>query len=397
MSYLQTTLLLALGLSLLGCQSQPSHSQPTPQNRERLTAQNARLLELDSSQVARQLAGGQHWKTNFAKIVVDPNSIRSGGPPKDGIPSIDNPRFVAPQQAESWLGPREPVLVVEHGNQAKAYPLGILIWHEIVNDRISGLPIVATYCPLCNTALVFQRNVKDLTLTFGTSGRLRHSDLIMYDRETGSWWQQATGRAIVGDFAGTELPFLPANTLGFQEARQLYDNLKVLSRDTGHSRDYGQNPYRNYDRSGPIPGLASQVDTRGVDKMTRVTTLDIGVGWAITFDHLRKNRVVNLETQEGPVVVFWKPGARSAVDATKIQESREVGQSAVFSRLLQGDTLKFVWEEGVFRDQQTGSSWDLSGKAIRGARKGQRLEPIAHGDHFWFAWASFRPETKLKR
>jgi hypothetical protein len=168
---------------------------------------------------ARRLSGGEAWKTDFSRHSVPLHEIVSGGPPKDGIPAIDRPRFVGARAAGRWLDDSEPVMVVEHEGTAKAYPLSILIWHEIVNDRIAGLPVSVTFCPLCNTALVFDRRLDGRVLDFGTTGRLRHSDLVMYDRQTETWWQQATGEGIVGELVGKKLTWIPSNTLSWETAR----------------------------------------------------------------------------------------------------------------------------------------------------------------------------------
>ena len=160
------------------------------------------------------------WKTDFSKRTVPLDEIVSGGPPKDGIPAIDNPKFVAVGQADRWLEDREPVVLVALGGVAKAYPLRILIQHEIVNDVVGRVPVSITYCPLCNTAISFDRRFDGMLLDFGTTGNLRHSDLIMYDRQTETWWQQATGEGIVGEFAGRKLTFLSSPLVSWKTFKQ---------------------------------------------------------------------------------------------------------------------------------------------------------------------------------
>ncbi|MDX1578533.1 MAG: DUF3179 domain-containing protein [Gemmatimonadota bacterium] len=352
----------------------------------------------DSAEVARWLAGGETWKTDFSRTAVPVREIVSGGPPKDGIPSIDRPRFESVEAGDAWLEDREPVIVLEMEGEVKAYPLRILIRHEIVNDEIAGVPVSVTYCPLCNTALVFDRRVGDLMLDFGTTGRLRHSDLVMYDRQTETWWQQASGEALVGDLVGTTLDFIPANTMSWEKAVELHPDLRVLSRDTGFRARYGANPYVGYDRgSGPYRRFFSlEIDDR-FPALERVAAVDLGSGWAAPFSELRKSRVAEAEVEGRPFVVFWTPGVASAVDAASIPEGRDVGGSAVFDRRAAGRTLSFAWEDGAFRDRETGSTWDFAGRAVAGPLEGDRLEPIPHGNHFWFAWAAFRPETEVWR
>lgn len=344
-----------------------------------------------------RLAGGEAWKTDFSRRAVPLAEIVSGGPPRDGIPSIDRPRFETARAADRWLTDRDPVMVVEHDGAVKGYPLAILIWHEIVNDVVGGLPVAVTFCPLCNTALVFDRRLGGRVLDFGTTGRLRHSDLVMYDRQTETWWQQATGEAIVGTLVGRDLRDVPSSTLSWKEAHSLYPGIQVLSRQTGYPRDYGRNPYLGYDdaRGGPLSEFFRGKSDARLPAMARIVALELGQGWAASFDHLRDRRVANEIVAGTPVAVFWKPGAASALDQREIAQGRDVGQTAVFDRRVAGRVLTFQPVRGGFRDRETSSGWTLAGHAVDGPLKGQRLKAIPHGNHFWFAWAVFRPETKL--
>ena len=349
----------------------------------------------------RRLAGGEEWLTDFSRHSVPLSEIVSGGPPRDGIPPIDRPRFESADEADRWLDDRHPVLVIEAGDDVKAYPLGILIWHEIVNDEVGGRPVTVTYCPLCNTALVFDRRLGGRVLDFGTTGRLRMSDLVMYDRQTQSWWQQAVGEAIVGELTGAWLEMVPANTYGWATARELYPDLHVLSRDTGFpeyeaSGRYGQNPYAGYDsRRGPYPGFFSGGIPGDLPAMERVAAANIGDGWAVGFGALEHLGAVNASFAGTDIVVLWEKGAASAVDGRSISGGRDVGQSAMFDRRLGERVLTFERREGRFRDRETGSTWNLAGEAVAGTLAGERLTPIAHGNHFWFAWVAFRPDTEL--
>jgi len=353
--------------------------------------------QANANVVEALIGGGESWKTDFSKISVPPKEIVSGGPPRDGIPAIDRPVFESAAEADRWLESSDPVLVVEHGGAVKAYPLAILIWHEIVNDNVGGQPVSVTFCPLCNTALVFDRNVAGRMLDFGTTGRLRHSDLLMYDRQTESWWQQAVGVAIVGELLDTELEFVPANTFSWEMVRALHPDVLVLSRDTGHRRDYGRNPYVGYDDPGgsPIPGFFTADEDQRMPAMERVVALDIGDGWAVGFSPLSEVRVVNDEVEDMPFAVVWKPGASSALDGQQVSSGRDVGQTAVFDRHLADRTLTFEWKNGALRDVETGSTWDLAGRALTGPLEGERLRSVPHGNHFWFSWVVFRPDTKV--
>lgn len=347
-------------------------------------------------EVAR-IAGGEDWKTDFSERAVDLSEIVSGGPPKDGIPSIDDPSFTDVPGGDEWLDPRDPVMIVEHAGTARAYPLAVLMYHEIVNDEIEGRPLAVTYCPLCNTALVVDARVEGRTLDFGTTGRLRHSDLVVFDRQTETWWQQASGEAIIGELVGTTLEFVPANTLSWERAKELHPDLEVLSRDTGHDRRYGTNPYAGYDRAGsePMGRFVTREPDPRLPAMERVAAVRLGDGWAAPFGELEGPRVANAEVEGTPFVVFWTSGAASAPDAREISEGRDVGMTAAYDRTVDGRILTFEWADGRWRDRETGSGWNLGGEAVAGPLEGTRLEKLQHGNHLWFAWAVFRPDTEI--
>ncbi len=338
------------------------------------------------------------WKTDFTRHVVPLDEIVAGGPPRDGIPAIDEPRFIDVASADRWIRDQESVMVVEHDGHVRVYPIQILIWHEIVNDRIADLPITVTFCPLCNTAVAFDRRFDGRVLDFGTTGRLRHSDMVMYDRQTETWWQQATGEGLVGEYAGKTLAFVPARLLDWRETKRLFPGASVLSRETGHVRSYGRNPYAGYDRSqSPIRAFFGKSVDRRLGAMERVAAVRIGdAAAAYPFAQLRRVRVANDTLAGEPVIVFWAPGASSALDGPTISSGREVGSTAVFLRRLGNRILTFEPADGNrFRDRETGSSWTIDGRAVDGPMAGSRLEPLVHGDYLWFAWAVFRPETRI--
>ncbi len=341
------------------------------------------------------------WRTDFSCHTVPLEQIVPGGPPKDGILAIDRPRVEPVRSAARWLKAREPVMVVEHAGRARAYPLRILIWHEIVNDRIGDLPLAVTYCPLCNTALVFDRRHGGRVLDFGTTGRVRHSDLVMYDRQTESWWQQATGAAIVGALSGDTLRRVPSQVLSWAEFRSAHPAGEVLSQTTGYERPYGTNPYAGYDDPGGSP-IAAFFGGRRDDRlppMERVVAVRLGAATvAYPFSRLRAVRVAHDVLGERPVVVFWAPGTASALDRGVLADGRDVGATGVFVREMDGRRLSFdAAGDGRFRDRETGSTWDLLGRALAGPLRGRRLAAVAAGDYFWFAWAVFRPETRVWR
>jgi len=337
----------------------------------------------------------REWKTDFSKHSVPLGEILSGGPPKDGIPAIDNPRFVSLDDADEWIGDREPIMVFEHEGVARGYPWQILLWHEIVNDEVNGQPVAITYCPLCNTAIAFDRRLGDRRLDFGTTGKLRHSDLIMYDRQTESWWQQAVGEAIVGELTGKKLKFLPAPTISWNDFKLQYPDGQVLSRDTGYRRNYGDNPYTGYDAGQPFL-FRGKADKRlaAMERVVVVATDDGTVAYPLK--KLEREKVINHEVGDEPVVLFYRKGTASAVDASRINRGRDIGTAVVYSRRVGDRTLTFRLEgTDSYRDEQTKSLWSFFGEASEGPLKNESLEPVVHYMPFWFAWAAFSPETPV--
>ena len=336
------------------------------------------------------------WATNTDKAIIDLEELKRGGPPKDGIPSIDNPQFISPDEARSWIADKEPVIALEYKNVVRAYPLQIMIWHEIVNDRIDGDPVLVTFCPLCYSALVFDRTVDGEVLEFGVSGFLRHSDLVMFDRKTETLWQQFTGKAIVGDYVGKTLEQLPSQIISFNQFKKSYPGGLVLSKDTGYNRDYGKNPYTGYDDINNTPLFGAGNDDGRLPPMEKVIGVKLnGKQKAYPYSLSRKEQVINDEVGNIPLLIIHTEGATSALDATQIAESKASGSTGVFKRTLEGKKLSFAVKDGNIVDEQTGSVWSITGKAIEGKHKGKELKKVTHGDYFAFAWLVFWPETEI--
>lgn len=339
------------------------------------------------------------WKTDFSTHSVNLSEISSGGPPRDGIPPIDHPAYVSIANARAWLEPSEPFIAVVRNGKARAYPLQILVWHEIVNDMLDEEPTLVTFCPLCNTAIAFARRLEPggTVYDFGTTGNLRLSDLVMWDRETESWWQQLTGDAIVGVLTGRVLPSYPAQILGWSSFAELYPDGDVLSRETGFSRSYGQNPYVGYDDINSSPFLFDGPDDGRFRPMERFVGLVVSAdAVAYPLSSPEGARAMNDRVGGQEIVVLHIPGALSAVDQSIIAESRDVGQVGVFDRQLDGQQLTLT-AAGIdrFVDQETGSTWSVTGHAIDGSLAGRQLTPRAHVVVFWFAWAAAYPQTRI--
>ena len=336
------------------------------------------------------------WETDFSLHSVPYSEIFSGGPPRDGIPPIDRPKFTTFEEADKWLGSLEPVIIFELDGDVRAYPLQILIWHEIVNDVVGGEPVAVTFCPLCNSAIVFQSTLDGVVYDFGTSGKLRFSDLVMWDRQTESWWQQFTGEAIVGKLAGKRLTILPAAIVSWEDFKAANPDGKVLSRDTGFSRSYGENPYGGYDRVDNPPFLFRQETDGRLPPKERVAAVSIGdADAAFPFSILEKERVVNYKVGDRDVVVFFKSGTASALDRRSIRDSRDIGAAGVFDPRVDDRKLTFRAEGDTIVDNETGSVWNILGEATEGPLNGKSLTRFVHGDHFWFAWGAFKPDTKI--
>lgn len=354
------------------------------------------LTGLLATPLIAQLSEGS-WKTDTAKRKIELSELVKGGPPKDGIPSIDRPRLVPVDKVE-WLSDAEMVIAITLGEQSRAYPLRILMWHELVNDQIDETPVLVSYCPLCNSAIVFDRRLSGRILEFGVSGMLRNSDMVMYDRQTDSLWQQITGEGIVGAHSGMTLRILPSQMISFAEYRRAYPKGAVLSKETGFARDYGRNPYQGYEfGSGPIMPV-KQVRKNPLRPMERIVVLRDGKGYrAYPMKQIAKRRVVETELNGESLVILYSPDGASPVDNRDMTKSRATGTIGVFRAEIDGSRVMFQEKNGEVEDRETSSRWNVSGIAVAGKREGQRLRPVTHGVYFAFAWLAFEPDTQIAR
>ena len=278
-------------------------------------------------------------KTDFSKRAIEWHEIMSGGLPKDGIPAIDSPRFIAVPAASS-IGDDEAVIGVEINGDVRAYPLRVMMWHDIVNDTIGGVPVAVTYCPLCNAAIVFERNTPQGILDFGTSGKLRNSDLVMYDRQTESWWQQYSGKAIVGQLVGAKLRLVPARLEGFALFRERHPAGRVLVPSDPSLRQYGRNPYEGYDTSA-VPFLFRGEFRAGIEPMTRVVVVRDGeAAAAVTLKLIREKGPISV----GGTVLTWRKGQASALDASTVAGGRDVGNVIAQKRLADGHLFDVAYD-----------------------------------------------------
>jgi hypothetical protein len=315
------------------------------------------------------------------KHIVPLDQIVSGGPPPDGIPSIDSPKFVSTEDGNKFLEDSDKILGINIDGDIRAYPLQILVWHEIVNDNVGGIPVVVTYCPLCFTNQVFNRTVNQIVLEFGTSGKLYNSNLVMYDRTSKSLWSQALGEGIVGKYAGIKLERIPFDVAYWKDWKQLYPNSKVLSRDTGSVRPYGADPYGDYYTSPDVLFPISNRDDRLGLKEIIVGLENGGVNKAYNIQDVQNQKVINDQFNNKSVALF----------------SLYPLMVRVFDPVVNGQTLIFEYnsKNNTFTDKQTGSQWNLEGTSIEGQMNGNELLRLPFDEGFWFEWAAFHPKTEV--
>lgn len=275
------------------------------------------------------------------KFIVNPKKIVGGGPRKDGIPSIDNPKFVTVEEADEWIEDNELVLALIRNDIKRVYPLQILVWHEIVNDFIGDEPILITYCPLCGSGIAYERTFDGEAVEFGTSGKLYNSNLVMYDRKTDSYWSQIDGNAIVGELTGMELVDVSIDTVVWRDWKVAHPDSEVLSQDTGYFRQYGSDPYGNYYEDSFLIFPVENEDNR-VHAKTVIFGIEVdGAYTAYREDDLKES---------GTII--------DVVNGVNVQVERD---SAGTIRVMNLDNGEEIVKE---RD-------------------------------FWFAWYAFHPETNL--
>ena len=397
--------LLAAGTVLLAACSDDSPSDPSTTGDPTTTdapAEEATPVTVDQVESSPEMVSisGLDMARGLANVegpspLVPLNEIISGGPPPDGIPPVDTPRFLEVDQVD-FLADNEPVLAVDIDGDARAYPVQILMWHEIVNDTVGGVPVSVTYCPLCNSAVAYDRRLGELVLEFGTSGMLWNSALVMYDRQTETIWSHFTGQGIVGELTGRRLDTFPVAMVPWSRWQEAHPDGLVLSRQTGHRRDYGRNPYPGYDAIDSEPFLfEGEVDGR-FTAMTRIVgILRDDEALAVPLFQLRDERVIEHDLAGQRLVVFWEHGTASALDSASIIDGEDVGATGVFIPEADGQSLTFGWDGDGFVDDQTGSTWNILGHAVDGPLEGERLTAVEHLDTFWFAWAAFQPRSGL--
>ncbi len=276
-----------------------------------------------------------------ALIPVD--KIFQGGPPRDGIPAIDQPRFVTAAEAD-YLQPDSRLIGIDIDGVASAYPLAILNWHEVVNDRTAGQGVVVTFCPLCGTGVVYRADTEGRALNFGVSGLLYNSDVLLYDRQTESLWSQLMHQAVAGPMKGTRLTMVPSMHTRWDVWREMHPQTRVLSTETGFRRDYNRNPYAGYDSS---PGLYFPVAF-------------------LSQRYHPKERVLGLQY-------------KGRIKAYPFVELAKAGDRGRITDRVAGELLRVEYDA----PRRSGQVFGPDGEAL------------AVVSAFWFAWYAFHPETEI--
>jgi hypothetical protein len=322
-----------------------------------------------------------------SNCLVPTSDLVSGGPGRDGIPALTNPRTVAAAAGDAFLGPTSLVLGVTFGGEARAYPHNVLWWHEIVNDVVGGRPIALSYCPLTGSGMVYDPVIGGQTLSFGVSGLLFDNNLVLFDRATESLWPQMRVEGICGSFTRTVPTLLPVAQSTWAAWKAPHPGTTVVSFDQGVSRNYNQYPYGTYDRVSDTSLLFPQsfVDPRRPPKELVLGIRQGAAAKAWAYGTLGERSAVNDAVGDRAVVVVYDAEAQMAV---------------AFSRDIAGGLLSFdVVEDRAFpfhlRDAETGTLWDLTGAAVSGPRAGARFDPVATYSAMWFAWAAFNRNTEL--
>lgn len=317
-------------------------------------------------------------ETDGIRHIVPLDQIKSGGPPKDGIPSIDEPKFVSINQA-NFLTDDDLVVGLGLNGENRAYPLSILVWHEIINDSFGEKSVAVTYCPLCFTMQVFDRTINGQVTEFGTSGKLYNSNLVMYDRLTDSYWSQSLGIAITGELTGTTLKTIPFDVIRWGDWKTIHPDTVVLSTDTGHQRAYGVDPYGSYYESKEIIFPVTNSDDRLHEK-----EVILGFSSGKFYKAYRQSDV------EDMIII------NDQIDKTKlVLFSLYEKNTRAYDRTISGQVLEFEYDGADITDTQTGSVWNYDGLAISGKMKGIQLERLGFDPSFWFEWIAIHPDTEV--
>ena len=342
----------------------------------------------------------QEWKTDTSNHIISLNEFTALLNRND-IRPLNSPRYIDAAKAKDSLFGGQPVIAVELNGLSYAFPINMLSYHEIVNDSIAGIPFSVVYCPLCNTAYVFDRrlnhNNKNYTLKFGTSGMLRMSNLVMWDEQTETWWQHIDGEGLVGELAGAKLKILPAKIISLNNYTEFYSDGKVMLpvEDTSYETHYEINNYVHYDSIGiEKPFLFfKKVDGRLPAMEYVISVEDNNVIKSYPLSILQTEKVINNQVGSKNIVLFYNADMISNLDAKDISKGKQIGSGAVYNAVVEKQNLHFEAYDDNFKDKETNSLWNFAGECFEGKYKGEKLESVVYGLDFAFAWLAFHPES----
>lgn len=338
----------------------------------------SQVSETDDNSTQNTLSTSSIMETNGLKHLIPLDKIKSGGPPKDGIPSIDHPKFSGIEISQ-FVSDSDIVIGLEINGDSRAYPLFILVWHEIVNDNVGDVPVAVTYCPLCYTNQVFHRVINGTEVEFGTSGKLYNSNLVMYDRWTESYWSQGLGIAVTGELTGMHLSTIPFDVITWGDWKKLHPDTLVLTTDTGHLRSYATDPYGDYYTN---PKIIFPVDND--DPRMHPKEIILGFHEKEIYKAYKQNDI------EAHKIINDNVGDKSLMLVSLFSQN-----SRAFDRNLDGNVLEFEFIDNKIKDTKTQSEWNYDGIAISGILEGTQLERMSMAPGFWFEWVAFHPQTEV--
>ena len=358
-----------------GQATEPTVSSPSTVDREPATPPD---LDLSVHNVPLEEVYFDTFDGGSVRLSDSTSDLRAGL--LDAIPPIDNPVYGDATEGD-WLEPTDLVLGYVAGDQAYGYPFKILNFHEIVNDDLDGLPVLISYCPLCRSAIVYDRRVDGETLSFGNSSALYESDLVMVDRNTGSYWWQVAGSAIVGTLTGASLDPLPSVVATWADWKAQHPDTLILTRDTGFSRPYERDSFGSYADYLDSGQFAFPVSEASRDGRLQPAALVVGVIFdgavrAYPVDGLIDP--INDDVAGNSIVIFPTEGG-----------------AAVYRAIVNDEIAVFEVRDGNLIDAATGSVWTADGAAVSGALEGSRLVPVPSRTTFWFAFVGAFPEVEL--
>jgi len=334
----------------------------------------------------------QGWQTDFQERNVTLGEL-TVWQDRDTTPPLDAPIYAAIKSV-NWLHDDDSVIALEMNGEWRAYPLAMLVNHQIVNDIMQGIPIAVTYCPLCNSAVVFNRRVGDHVLRFGVSGATRNNGFLMWDDYTQSWWQQFTGEAIMGAYMGTRLEVLPSKIVTWSAYTKWHTMGRVLVADKNQGQlAYSPEKIAWFGSIDPAPYIDKPLDKRLPPKERVLATILEGSAVAYPFSLLTASGVINDVIGDQAVAAFWQSAHLEKDNA--IEPSQDTGMAVLFYRVVNGQTLTFVQQADTIIDTETGSTWTIFGEAVKGPLKNTRLEQVSGSAYYWFAWINSYPETRL--